>query len=128
MSIRQLPQDVVDRLKSSVTITSLHDVAAGLLKNSLDAGATKVTIFVDFSRGNCTVEDNGRGIEPEEFKDTGGLGKLHREYEQVPPSCTVVDHGRHVQVSSEFRYLWEERQLFGLLGGTITALYLLSTL
>lgn len=79
MSIRQLPEDVVDRLKSSVVITSLNGVVCGLLKNSLDAGAAKINITVDYSRGNCTLEDNGIGIPPEEFKEGGGLGKLHRK-------------------------------------------------
>ena len=82
MSIRRLPEDVVDKIKSSVVITSLNGVACGLLANSLDAGATKVNISVDYIRGNCTVEDNGSGIPPDEFKEDGGLGKLHR----TPPS------------------------------------------
>ncbi|KFH48549.1 DNA mismatch repair protein-like protein [Hapsidospora chrysogenum ATCC 11550] len=84
MPIRQLPDDVVDRLKSSVVITSLNGVALGLLKNALDAGATKVNITVDYSRGNCTVEDNGTGIPPEEFREDGGLGKLHHT-SRFPP-------------------------------------------
>lgn len=79
MIIRQLPQDVVDKIKSSVNITSLNGVVCGLVTNSLDAGASKINISIDYSRGNCTVEDNGTGIPPEEFTDGGGLGKLHRE-------------------------------------------------
>lgn len=79
MTIRQLPQDVVDKIKSSVNITSLNGVACGLLANSLDAGAFKVNISIDYGRGNCTVEDDGSGIPPDEFRDAGGLGKLHRE-------------------------------------------------
>lgn len=79
MTIRQLPQDVVDKIKSSVNITSLNGVVCGLIANSLDAGASKVNISVDYARGNCTVEDNGSGVTPEEFKDGGGLGKLHRK-------------------------------------------------
>ena len=78
MSIQQLPQDVVDKIKSSVTITSLNAVACGLFKNSLDSGATKINAYVDQIRGNCTVEDNGSGIPPREFKPEGGLCKLHR--------------------------------------------------
>ncbi|WZH39290.1 Dna mismatch repair mlh3 [Fusarium acuminatum] len=77
MIIRQLPQDVVDKIKSSVNITSLNGVVCGLVTNSLDAGASKINISIDYSRGNCTVEDNGSGIPPEEFTDSGGLGKLH---------------------------------------------------
>lgn len=80
MSIRQLPSDVVDKIKSSVVITSLKAVACGLLVNALDAGASKVNISVDYARGNCTVEDNGAGITPDEFRDTGGIGKLHRTH------------------------------------------------
>jgi DNA mismatch repair protein MLH3 len=79
MIIRQLPKDVVDKIKSSVNITSLNGVVCGLIANSLDAGASKVNISIDYARGNCTVEDNGSGIPPDEFKDSGGLGKLHRE-------------------------------------------------
>ena len=79
MPIRQLPGDVIDKLKSSVAITSLNGVACGLLKNSLDAGATRIHITLDYAKGNCIVEDDGQGIIPSEFTDSGGLGKLHRE-------------------------------------------------
>ncbi|KAF5563029.1 DNA mismatch repair MLH3 [Fusarium napiforme] len=92
MIIRQLPQDVVDKIKSSVNITSLNGVVCGLVTNSLDAGASKINISIDYSRGNCTVEDNGSGIPPEEFKDGGGLGKLHHTSKY--PSRSSV-HGKH---------------------------------
>ncbi|RKL27901.1 hypothetical protein BFJ72_g12809 [Fusarium proliferatum] len=92
MIIRQLPQDVVDKIKSSVNITSLNGVVCGLITNSLDAGASKINISIDYSRGNCTVEDNGSGIPPEEFKDGGGLGKLHHT-SKFPSRSSV--HGKH---------------------------------
>ncbi|GKU11572.1 unnamed protein product [Fusarium langsethiae] len=92
MIIRQLPQDVVDKIKSSVNITSLNGVVCGLIANSLDAGASKVNISVDYARGNCTVEDNGSGITPDEFKDSGGLGKLHHT-SKFPTRSSV--HGKH---------------------------------
>ncbi|PON25139.1 DNA mismatch repair protein MLH3 [Trichoderma gamsii] len=75
MSIRPLPEDVVGKIRSSSTITSLNGVVCGLLKNSLDAGATKVNVYVEYGRGNCTVEDNGPGIVPGDFAEDGGLGK-----------------------------------------------------
>ncbi|KAL6824450.1 hypothetical protein J3E69DRAFT_292050 [Trichoderma sp. SZMC 28015] len=75
MSIRPLPEDVVGKIRSSSTITSLNGVVCGLLKNSLDAGATKVNIYVEYGRGNCIVEDNGLGIVPGDFAEDGGLGK-----------------------------------------------------
>lgn len=77
MSIQQLPEDVIAQIKSSTTITSLNGVVCGLLRNSLDAGATKITISVDYTRGNCSVEDDGSGILPSEFTSGGGLGRLH---------------------------------------------------
>ncbi|KAK6212649.1 DNA mismatch repair protein [Pestalotiopsis sp. IQ-011] len=77
MSIQPLPEDVIAQIKSSTTITSLNGVVCGLFKNSLDAGATKITVKIDYARGNCSVEDNGVGILPTEFASDGGLGKLH---------------------------------------------------
>jgi signal transduction histidine kinase len=77
MSIKPLPADVVAQIKSSVVITSLNNVICGLIKNSLDAEATKINLSVDYSRGNCSIEDNGTGIPPSEFRDDGGLGQLH---------------------------------------------------
>ncbi|KAI0181716.1 hypothetical protein GGR52DRAFT_525919 [Hypoxylon sp. FL1284] len=92
MSIQPLPDNVVAQIKSSTTITSLNAVVCGLIKNSLDAKATKITVSIDYSRGNCSVEDNGLGILPREFKPDGGLCRLHRT-SKFPPRNDV--HGRH---------------------------------
>jgi DNA mismatch repair protein MLH3 len=91
MSIRQLPEDVVGKLKSSTVIVSLNGAAIGLVGNALDAEAAKINITVDYARGNCTVEDNGCGIPPREFKEDGGLGKLHHT-SRYPPDDSL--HGR----------------------------------
>jgi DNA mismatch repair protein MLH3 len=79
MSIQPLPPDVIAQIKSATTIISLKGVICELIKNSLDATCTKLDISVDYARGNCVVEDNGLGIPPAEFREGGGLGKLHRE-------------------------------------------------
>ncbi|KAH8883033.1 putative MLH3 protein [Thozetella sp. PMI_491] len=92
MSIKPLPGDVVARIKSSVVLTSLNVVIHGLVKNALDAGASKINISVDYSRGNCSVEDNGVGIPPADFHEDGGLGKLHYT-SRYPPQEDV--HGRN---------------------------------
>lgn len=76
-SIKPLPQDVVAQLKSSIAIVSLSSVVLELLKNALDAGAARLEAAVDFSRGDCVVEDDGIGIAPHEFRADGGLGKAH---------------------------------------------------
>jgi DNA mismatch repair protein MLH3 len=77
-SIRPLPAEVVAQIKSSIAITSLNGVVLELLKNSLDASASKLDVEIDYGRGNCTVLDNGLGIPPADFEPEGGLGKLHR--------------------------------------------------
>ncbi|KAF4820547.1 Vacuolar protein sorting-associated protein 11-like protein [Colletotrichum siamense] len=84
MSIKPLPEDVIRRIRSSATITSLNAVVCGLIKNSFDAGATRINITVDYSRGNCTVQDDGLGILPIEFREAGGLGKLYHTSRHSP--------------------------------------------
>jgi DNA mismatch repair protein MLH3 len=79
-AILPLPAEVVAQIKSSTAIVSLTGVVLELLKNSLDAQATRVEATVDFARGACTVEDDGLGIAPLDFTEDGGLGKLHRLY------------------------------------------------
>lgn len=78
--ILPLPADAVAQIKSSIGITSLNVVAVELLKNALDAHSEKIDITIDYCRGSCIVEDDGLGIPPLEFRERGGLGKLHREY------------------------------------------------
>ncbi|KAK0654598.1 DNA mismatch repair protein MutL [Lasiodiplodia hormozganensis] len=89
--IAPLPPEVVAQIKSSTAITSLATAILGLVENSLDSGATQVEIAVDARRGGCTVEDDGFGILPSEFKESGGLGK---------PYCTSKhdssDSSRHI--------------------------------
>jgi DNA mismatch repair protein MLH3 len=76
-SILPLPAEVIAQIKSSTAIVSLTGVVLELLKNSLDAKATKIEAAVDFARGGCSVEDDGLGISPLEFREEGGLGKLY---------------------------------------------------
>jgi DNA mismatch repair protein MLH3 len=92
MTIKRLPSHVAAEIRSSAAINSLQDAVAGLLKNALDASATKINISVDFARGNCTVEDDGLGIPPDEFSDDGGLCQPHCT-SKYPPLPSI--HGRH---------------------------------
>ncbi|KAF2833415.1 hypothetical protein CC86DRAFT_338706 [Ophiobolus disseminans] len=75
--ILPLPEGVAAQIKSSTAVVSLTGVVLELLKNSLDAGAAKVEATVDFARGACTVEDDGQGVAPFEFREDGGLAKLY---------------------------------------------------
>ncbi|KAG7294455.1 hypothetical protein NEMBOFW57_004528 [Staphylotrichum longicolle] len=85
MSIQPLPGDVVAQIKSSTAITSLNGAVCGLLENSLDAAASKINISIDYSRGNCSVEDDGHGIIPVSFQEDGGLGRLHWSSPDISP-------------------------------------------
>ncbi|KAK4213617.1 hypothetical protein QBC37DRAFT_170676 [Rhypophila decipiens] len=92
MSIQPLPGDVVAQIKSSIIITSLNGVVSGLLQNSLDARASRINVSVDYARGNCSVEDDGLGILPASFHESGGLGQLYYT-SRYPPRAEY--HGRH---------------------------------
>ncbi|KAL8872106.1 MAG: hypothetical protein Q9174_002202, partial [Haloplaca sp. 1 TL-2023] len=81
-AIRPLPDEVAAQIKSSTTITTLESVILELVKNALDASARRVDVDVDWSRGVCTVEDDGLGISPDEFREQGGLGKVFHTSKQ----------------------------------------------
>ena len=78
-NISPLPNDVAAKLKSSTTVPSLPSAILGLIENSLDASASQIEVEVSFSRGACSVEDNGTGITPVNFHEDGGLGKPCRK-------------------------------------------------
>lgn len=78
-AILPLPEDVVAQIKSAAAIVSLTGVLLELLKNALDARASRVDATIDFARGGCAIEDNGLGIAPSDFHEEGGLGKLYCE-------------------------------------------------
>ncbi|KAF7855428.1 hypothetical protein EAF04_010171 [Stromatinia cepivora] len=96
MSIQPLPSDVIAQIKSSSTITSLNGVIFELVENCLDASCSKIDIVVDFSRGCCTVEDNGLGILPSEFGENGGLGKLYHSSKLNTSNPTHGGHGTFI--------------------------------
>ncbi len=79
-SILPIPPEVAAQISSSTVITTLASVVLGLLVNSLDADAHRIDISVDFGRGAVSVEDDGFGIPPKEFTETGGLGKPYCEH------------------------------------------------
>lgn len=52
-----------------------HIALAELVKNSYDADATEVVIR--FSEDSITIVDNGDGMSPLEFKNTGFVSERH---------------------------------------------------
>ena len=80
-TILPLAADVAAQIRSTSTITSVEDAIVGLFQNSLDAGASRITILVTFRRGGCTVEDDGSGILPVNFSENGRLGETHCKFD-----------------------------------------------
>ena len=96
--IRPLPVEVAAQFKSSTSIPSHDCVVVGLVQNALDASAVKIEVCVDFRRGFSSVEDDGCGIPPIEFSETGGLGKLYcMSSSDLYPERPLADFTRHFQ-------------------------------
>ncbi|MGF1482407.1 MAG: DNA mismatch repair endonuclease MutL [Cyanophyceae cyanobacterium] len=61
-SIQTLPSDVVHLIAAGEVIDSLAAVVRELVENSLDAGATRITVSLYPERWRVQVADNGHGI------------------------------------------------------------------
>lgn len=78
-TIRPLPEVAAAQVESSVLVRSLQDAVIGIVKNSLDSGAKRIDVEVDFEKGFCAVDDDGSGIASADFHAAGGLAKVHRK-------------------------------------------------
>lgn len=66
--IRTLPDEVIDLIAAGEVIDSLAAVVRELVENSLDAGATRITIALDPQSWQVQVRDNGTGMSLEDLK------------------------------------------------------------
>ena len=114
--ILPLPPHVAAQIKSSTAVPTLASVALGLIANSLDAQAQKITINIDYSRGAISVEDDGTGIPPNEFLEGGGLGKAYCGFVVSRKSEVSLIAYRHIQIQQSNRYSRKEWDLFGFCG------------
>ena len=62
MTIQRLPQDVVQLMAAGEVIDSPAAVVRELTENSLDAGATRITVEVQTDPWQIQVTDNGHGL------------------------------------------------------------------
>ena len=60
--IQTLPDDVIDLIAAGEVIDSIAAVVRELVENSLDAGATRITIIIEPELWQTQVIDNGRGM------------------------------------------------------------------
>jgi DNA mismatch repair protein MLH3 len=104
--IKPLPPESQAQIRSSVVITSLNDVVIGLLENVLDVGATSANVRLDYTKGYCSVTDNGTGIPVADFGLDGHLGSLHCTSKLDATRLTYGRYGRflyHVSALSLLR-------------------------
>ena len=69
MTIRRLPEHVVNRIAAGEVIQRPASVVKELMENAVDAGATNIEVHVlDAGRTSIHVLDNGKGMSPEDAK------------------------------------------------------------
>ncbi|KAI8904626.1 diacylglycerol acyltransferase-domain-containing protein [Powellomyces hirtus] len=71
MSIRKLPDELVQQLRSGIVISSIQQCVVELVQNALDAQATVIQVLVNAPAASVQVVDNGLGIDPCCFKLLG---------------------------------------------------------
>ncbi|KAK9478432.1 hypothetical protein V1514DRAFT_280741 [Lipomyces japonicus] len=80
MTIKPVQPEITGRLRSQVVITSAWQCVAELVQNSIDAGASCVSVFVDCGSLLINVKDDGTGVAPEDMYRLGqryATSKMH---------------------------------------------------
>ncbi|MGF1492482.1 MAG: DNA mismatch repair endonuclease MutL [Microcoleaceae cyanobacterium] len=80
MLIQRLPQDVIHLIAASEVIDSLAAVVRELVENSLDAGATRITVSLWPEQWRVQVADDGQGMELTDLKQAAvahSTSKIH---------------------------------------------------
>ncbi|KAH8830346.1 hypothetical protein DL96DRAFT_1592536 [Flagelloscypha sp. PMI_526] len=78
MSIEVLPEPTIAKLRSTQLLTSLPQIISELVQNSLDAGASNISIGVNTEDWSCSVIDNGCGIDKDGLAVIGRSSDLGR--------------------------------------------------
>jgi len=108
VSIRLLPTNISSLIKSQVDLNSFVSCVLEVVKNSVDANASRVSITVDFKRLYFVVVDNGEGITPHNLELIGMpghtskfcLGNEHKTYGYRGESLNSISSQSTIVISS----------------------------
>ncbi len=67
MNIQLLPEHVANQIAAGEVVEGPNSVVKELVENSIDAGATKITIDIKNSNRYIKISDNGKGMSPEDL-------------------------------------------------------------
>src|SRR5438309_9278411 len=69
MPVRQLPEQIVNRIAAGEVVERPASVVKELVENAIDAGARRLTIHVELGgKKHVSVEDDGEGMEGEDAR------------------------------------------------------------
>src|SRR5437867_1322908 len=82
MKVRVLPDDIANRIAAGEVVERPASVVKELMENSLDAGASKISINIEEGgRRRIRVTDNGEGMSPEDALACFGRHATSKLYE-----------------------------------------------
>ncbi|XP_015923493.1 DNA mismatch repair protein Mlh3 [Parasteatoda tepidariorum] len=71
MKVRELPSDVIKKIRSDVAFTTVAQCVEELVLNSIDADAKCIAVRLNLEQYKIQVVDNGHGISAEELQLVG---------------------------------------------------------